>query len=69
VLGWRNKHGLRIADAVDSSFDAHLPPQRFPVEEEGRARIRGQLLTLGALLVRVEQESVRPVALEQHHPD
>src|SRR5439155_6739185 len=47
----------------------NLPPERRPVEEERRARVRLELATLARRVVRVEDEASLVEALEQHHAD
>ncbi len=49
-------------------FDAHLPAQALPVEQQRRIGILRDLAPLAAFGVGVEHESVRSVALQQHHP-
>src|SRR3954470_18967730 len=38
--------GFGVADGVDGTFYAHLPPQRLPMEEQGGMRVRGNLRAL-----------------------
>src|SRR5206468_4076163 len=47
--------------------DPHLPPKRFPVKQQRRARIVVEIAALCALFVGVEDEAARPMSLEQHH--
>src|SRR5947208_12491832 len=61
--------GLGLRDALDRPFDPHLPPERVPVEEERRARVRGQLGALAALVAGEEDEAALVEALTQHHAD
>src|SRR6185369_2665824 len=59
--------GLVIGYAFHRALDPYLPPQALPMEEEGCARVFGELIALRALLVGVEYETVRPMSLEQDH--
>ena len=59
--------GFGVGHMFDRALDPHLPAQGLPVEEQRRARVLGELPPLGALLVRIEDEAARPMALEQHH--
>ena len=58
---------VKSLNALDPTLDANLPPERLPVEEERRVRIRGQLPSLPALVVRVEAEAAHVGVLQQHH--
>jgi len=60
---------LSVADALHRPLDAHLPPERVPVEEQGRMRVRVQLAALAAAVAGVEGEPVLVGALQQHHAD
>ena len=59
--------GLGFRDALDRPFDAHLPPERVPVEEERRPRVRRELGALAALVAGEEDEASLVEALQQHH--
>src|SRR6185312_10235988 len=54
--------------ALHGAGDADLARQQVPVEEERRTRVLGQLVTLLALVVRVEDEAALIEALEQDGP-
>ena len=60
---------LLVAHALDRPFDTHLPSQRLPMKKERGSRIFGDLATLGAFVVGVEDEAVGPMALQEHHSD
>ena len=47
---------------------AHLPFERLPVETERRLTYSLQLLTLGAVVIRVEHEPLLVVLLQQDVP-
>src|SRR5258705_447962 len=55
----------------DRPFPPDLPLEHVPVEDERRARIRGQGQALGALAIRVEDEPAQAhvEAPADHHPD
>ena len=51
------------------ALDAHLPPERIPVEEQRRARVRLELAALAASVAGEEDEAVLVGALQEHHAD
>src|SRR5690606_41480104 len=65
----RGEVGVRLLRPhfLEWSFDADLPPQRFPVEQQRRPGIGADFLTLAALDVGVEHEAIRSPTFEQHH--
>ena len=60
--------GLRffLADPLGGSGNAHLPLQLGPEEGQRRARIRGEIASLGAGVVRVEDKPPLVESLQQH---
>src|SRR5258708_8716579 len=56
-----------VWDTLHSAFDAHLAPERFPVEEESCRRVLIELPALLTFLVRIENEAVASVAFEKDH--
>jgi hypothetical protein len=69
LLGPRCEIGIRlgIGDPAHGAADADLPPQRLPVEQQGRLGIGRQLAALGAVDMAVEHETVGIISLQQHH--
>jgi DNA-directed RNA polymerase subunit RPC12/RpoP len=59
---------FRRRDDLGDAFDAHLPFERLPGEGERDARIRGDLPTLPAIVIREEREAAVIECLEQHDP-
>lgn len=59
--------GLGLAHRLHGAAQPHLPAQRFPVKQGSRLHIGGELATLGALGVGVEDEALRAPFLHQHH--
>lgn len=57
-----------IRGAGDGTFDADLPAQRLPMKEQRDVGVRGQVAGFAAMAIRIEDEAVGAVPLEQHHP-
>src|SRR5919204_3220393 len=71
LRGTRPRVEVRVAlfsrNALDGSFDSHLASERIPVEEQCRARVASELVTLPALVTGVEDEAVGVESLQEHH--
>ena len=50
--------GLGVGRGLDRSPDANLAPETLPIEQQRGLRRRGELLALGALAIRIEDEAV-----------
>ena len=61
--------GLFVAGPGDGSLDTDLAAQGLPVEEQRRLGVGVQIVTLTAVVVRVEHKAVLPPRLEEDHPD
>src|SRR5690606_13631304 len=63
----RGEVGIRLLRSHfhERSFDADLPSQRLPVEQQRRSGVGADFLTLAALDVGVKHETIRPPPLEQ----
>src|SRR5689334_8342344 len=60
--------GLLRADALGAPFDANLPLELRPEEDQRDARVRADVATLAAVVVRMEDEAPRVDGLQQHDP-
>ena len=58
----------RRADLLDAPLGPHLPAERVPVDDHGRARVLVELAALAAAGVREERQPRLVGALQQDHP-
>jgi len=58
---------LAVANALDSTLDAHLAAQRFPVEEKGGAGIGEKVAGHAAFEAGIENKIAGRMGLQQHH--
>src|SRR6476619_3281615 len=70
VAGPTREVGVRLLrrEPLDLAPDSHLPIELPPVDDQGGARVRRELVSLPALVVGEETKAVRAEALEQDHP-